>query len=383
MRIMKKWIWPLIGVIIIGIIVGIFVSQKRTKQPEVIKIGAILPLTGPAGKYGQWVKEGMELALSEVNSYTKKYSFKLIIEDDKGIPKEAVNAVNKLIKVDKVPVITGAVLSKVVLSVSPIVEKNKIVLLSVGASAVKIRKAGDYVFRIRETAREHGKKAADFALTISRRAGVIFLNAENGVSYAEQFKKYYEENGGKIVLWEKYNEGETDFRSYLLKVKQLNLAVVYIPGLVPEIAFILKQAKELGVKAIFISSVGAQNPKLIEIARDAAEGLIYTYPYFDTRLAKTDKKVKEFVKKYYESYKHYPEFLAANGYDAIKLLASIISKYGYTPENIKNALYKVKNFHGVGGTFTFDEYGDVFKPVILKQIKNGKFTVFEIATYGR
>lgn len=376
---MKRFWIGIIVVIIVVLAIMLIVTQTK-KEPKVIKIGAILPLTGPAAKYGILTKEGMELAVEEINEQYKYkgISVKILFEDDGGTPQGGVNAFNKLIKIDKVPVITGAILSQIVLSVAPIAEVNKIVLLSVGASSEKIKESGDYVFRIRESSKPHGEKAAEFVLSISNQAGVIFLNAENGISYADEFRKKYEKEGGTIVLWEKYNEGETDFRTYLIKVKEKRLKVVYIPGLAVEIAYILKQAREMGISAIFVSSVGAENPKVLEIAGEAAEGLVYTYPYFDVSLEEIDMRIKEFVDKYVEKYGHNPDFLAANGYDGVKLLTEVIMKHGYKAEAIKNGLYEIKNFPGVGGEFSFDEYGEVTKPVILKHIKDRKFQVFKI-----
>ncbi|MEO0072229.1 MAG: ABC transporter substrate-binding protein [candidate division WOR-3 bacterium] len=368
----------LLDTIILMIIFSVAIPFNCKRNPKEIKIGAILPLTGNAAKYGTWTKEGMELAAEEINSQQKGIRVKILFEDDGGTPQGGVNAFNKLIKVDKVSVVTGVILSQVALALAPIAEKNKIILLSTGASSEKIKDAGDYVFRIRESSRDHGKKAAEYALTISKQAGVIFLNAENGISYADEFKKHYEDAGGKIVLWEKYNEGETDFRSYLSKMREGKLKVVYIPGLVVEIAYILKQAKEMGISATFISSVGAENPKLLEIAGEGAEGLVYTYPFFDVSLSEIDARIKKFVDNYIKKYGHNPDFLAANGYDGIMLLAEIIRECGYNTNAIKKKLYETTNFPGIGGEFSFDEYGEVTKPVILKHVKNKEFQLFKV-----
>jgi len=282
---------------------------------------------------------------------------------------------NKLIKFDKVPVVIGVIQSPTALAVAPIAEKEKIVMLSTGASAEKLKDAGDYIFRIREGSKIHGEKAAQEALSISNKCGVIFLNAENGVSYADEFKKYYEKSGGIIEIWEAYNEGEKDFRSYLAKLKEKNIKVVYIPGLVTEIALLLKQAKEIGNQATFISSVGAQNPKLLEIAKEAAEGLIYTYPYFDPSSKDINERIKSFLEKYVQKYGYEPDFLAANGYDAIKLLAKVTVENGYSADAIKEGLYKIEGFEGIGGNFYFDEYGEVIKPVIVKYVKDQNFEI--------
>ena len=145
-----------------------------------IKIGVILPLTGPAGKYGKWARDGIELAVEEIRKTDP--SLKVIFEDNEGNPSKGVSAFLKLVKADKVPVVMDLILSQVALAVAPVAERNKVVMLSIGASAEKLKYAGDYVFRIRESSREHSRKAAEYALRITKVAGVIFLNAENGLS---------------------------------------------------------------------------------------------------------------------------------------------------------------------------------------------------------
>lgn len=84
-------------------------------------------------------------------------------------------------------------------------------------------------------------------------------------------------------------------------------------------------------------------------------------------------KIKEFIKKFRGKYGVDPEYYAPIGYDAVKILALAIEKGGFRPEQIKNALYQIKDFPGLSGTTSFDENGDVIKPVILKTVKNGRF----------
>ena len=349
------------------------VSDKQTT-----KIGVILPLTGKGANYGEWSKNGLDLVVKEINSlHDYPYHLELVYEDDEGIPKNGVTAFQKLISIHKPSVVTGLILSKVALSVAPIAEENKIVLLSTGASSDALRTAGDYVFRIRESGIFHGHSMAEYVVKDLdiKNVGVLYANAENGITYAEAFKEKVLELGEKIEFYEAFNEDETDFRTYLIKAKNRDIKVLYVPGLATEIGKILRQAKELGLEIQFLSSPGAQNPKLIEIAGQAAEGLIYTYPGFNPD--SSDTLVQEFVKRYEKGYGKTPEFLAANSYDAIKILAQVFESHGITSDQIKNGLYSVKDYHGVAGTLSFDEYGDVIKSVALKTMKNGEFVLYE------
>jgi len=371
----KIILWVVIAIIVIGVIW--YGASRKSTEKETIKIGAILPLTGKAAQYGQWAKNGFDLATEEINSLNYPYRLEMIYEDDAGDPKTGVSAFQKMISTDKISVVTGLILSKVALAVAPIAEQNKIVLLSTSASSDEMRNAGDYIFRNRESGIIHGQSMADYVFKKLgiKKAGALYANAENGITYAQAFKEQFQKLGGEIDFYEAFSEGETDFRTQLIKVKNKNLEVLYVPGLVTEIGQILKQAEELDLGIKFLSSGGAEAPKLIEIAGKAAENLIYTYPAFNPD--SLNETVKRFTSKYLEKFGTKPEFIAANSYDAIKILAEIFKKYGHNSSQIKDGLYGTKNYNGVAGILSFDEYGDVIKPVMLKIVKNGQFVPLE------
>ena len=367
------------ALIIVLVIATLTLCFGCAREPEEIRIGVILPLTGRAAKYAEDSMNGMALALNKINK-SNKYPFilKVIYEDSKGNPSTAVSAFQKLREVDRVPIITGLILSNSALACAPIANSRKVVLLSTSASAEKMKDAGDFVFRLRESGIIHGKEMAKYArnsLKITNIA-VIFANAENGITYSESFQKEFLSLGGKVLFSEGYNEGETDFRSLLIKAKSKNPEGLYLAGLAVEMGYILRQAREINFEPNFwLGSPGAENLKLIEIAEDASEGLIITSPPFNPN--SKEKKVKDFIENYQKRYGSPPEVLAANGYDAIAIIAEIINKYGRTSEDVKNGLYKVKNFQGIGGEITFDEFGEVQKPVLFKKIHSKRFIILE------
>ncbi|RKZ20523.1 hypothetical protein DRQ23_08955 [bacterium] len=179
---MKRWIWVLVGIVVIAVVVGILVYPKKTKEPEVIKIGAILVLTGPDAKAGQSAREGIELAVNEINSAggIKGNLLEIVYEDDAGDPAKAVSAAKKLIDIDKVPAVIGPMWSSSVLAVAPIAEKKKVVILSPTASAPSITKAGDYIFRNTYSDVFEGTKAAEFAYKKLglKQAAVTYINID-------------------------------------------------------------------------------------------------------------------------------------------------------------------------------------------------------------
>ncbi len=141
----------IIGAAIV-IVLAAFACACLDKQPtesEEIKIGAVLPLTGDGAKYGQSAKSGLDLAVEEINANggIKGKFINVIYEDTKMEPKEGTSAVLKLLTIEKVPAIIGAMASSVTLAIAPIAEENKVVLLSPVSSSPLITDAGDYIFR--------------------------------------------------------------------------------------------------------------------------------------------------------------------------------------------------------------------------------------------
>ncbi len=361
-------------IIVVVIWLGYYVSSKQQALNESVKIGVILPLTGGAAIYGLSAKEGIDLALGELNNN----QIELIFEDSQCNPEKAVSAARKLIDVNGIKVIIGHICSSAALAVAPITEANKVILFSPGASSPDLTYAGDYVFRNRQDisgeVSETAKIVKDFGIS---NIGIIYVNNDYGIASRNIFKEKFTELGGKILIEESYQQESVDFRTQLTKIKEVNPEAIFLVGLINESAIIVKQSHELGVQSQFFSTIGIEGKELIEIAGPAAEGIIYTAPFFDVN--SNESTVKEFVDNFKTMYQKDPTYVfAANGYDALKILDLVINQCGKIDSDcIRDELYKIENFKGASGITTFNEYGDVTKPVMVKTIKNGEFILYE------
>jgi len=103
--------------------------------------------------------------------------------------------------------------------------------------------------------------------------------------------------------------------------------------------------------------------------------VIYSGPEFNLQTNNT--KTLKFITKYKKKNNEEPSNWSANSYDAVMMVINCIDNYGYNSENIKKCLYNIKDYPGIGGKTTFDEYGEVIKPTIIKTIKEGEFVKFE------
>jgi branched-chain amino acid transport system substrate-binding protein len=156
----NKTIWLALSVIVIiaAIILTLRLSFKTASREHSIRIGAILPLTGNAGKYGQYIKQALELAREEINQSggINGENLHIIYEDDLTDPKTAAASMSKLAEVDRVPIVFGSWASSSVLAQAPIAERTRTPILA-EAQSPQIRDAGDYVFRIQPDSRYYLK----------------------------------------------------------------------------------------------------------------------------------------------------------------------------------------------------------------------------------
>jgi len=360
------------------ILCGCHVNNKEIQPINNIEIGVVLSLTGKGATYGNNAKNGMLLAVEEINKLPPfdKNNIVLIIEDSNSSASNALNAFNKLIEIHHVPVTVGFVLSDEVLTCAPLAEKKKTVLFTTAAGSDKIKDAGDYIFRNRESGDLQAKAIGSFAVNKLgfKDFAVIYSNSANGISYKDSFVKCVNNLGGKVVLFP-YNEGDLNYRPIIDKLKRTKVSVVYIVGLDVELGQILKQSKEQNYSPQFLASTGGISTKLLEIAGDASEGLICGSSPFN--ISTSNQKTKHFVASYYTHYKQNPDFISANSYDAIYMLASLYSQGKFTSDQIKNGLYRIRNFDGVGGVTTFDSNGEVAKPISIVRVVSKKYIPYK------
>ena len=368
---MKKSIT--ITLIVMLFLTSIIFISSCAKKEKVIKIGAILPLTGDGAKYGEEDKNGFEIAISECNNK----NIKIIYEDDQGNSKGGVTAFNKLNSTDKPSIIIGLMYSSVALAVAPLGENNKVVLLSTTASSPDLTNAGDYFFRNWPSDIYEGEEIAEFTYSkLNLKQGAIFtVNLDYGVGLTKVFEQVFKSLGGEITNIEYYNQGDTDFRTKLIKLKSDKPEFIYLPGYYTEIGQLLKQAKELNFNTQFLSCVGFDNPKVIDIAGNSANGVIFSRPYYNPE--SNEIVVKNFVDKYIKKYGEKPGIYSAHAYDALRIVIKAIEIGGNSSEGIKDALYKIKDFPGVTGETSFDANGDVLKPIQIMKVEKEEFVNYK------
>jgi branched-chain amino acid transport system substrate-binding protein len=357
--------------IIIALGIGFWLVSRQKPETNSINIGAVLPLTGSAAQWGGPARDGALLAIDEINNEGgingKKIS--LIVEDDKCDPTTGVSATQKLLNSDNPVAIMGAVCSSVTLAIAPIAERDKEILVSPASTNPQITSAGDYIFRVIPTDALRGKVFADYISSQGHKnVSILYINNDGGVGNKDAFSTYFQQAGGKIVSVESYAQDARDMRTQLTKIKQAKPDAVLIVSYPDDTPIVLRQAQELALGVpLFFQTEALDDPAVIQKAGNAAEGAIYILP------AKPEGNVAvNFAAQYKEKYGRDPETFAAESYDTIKLLAAIMkSQPNISSESIKTGLYATKNYEGASGVITFDENGDVIKPMAIKKINGG------------
>ncbi len=348
-----------------------------------IKIGMLVPLTGSAAADGTSALNSAKIALEQVNAAGGVLGKKveLIYYDDQADAKQAVALAQKLIDQDKIAGFVAASYSLPSRAVAPLFQDAQIPLIAAYAIHPDVTKAGDFCFRNSFLGFVEGRAAAYTAQKLLGAKTVALLSSDNdfGRTLVTGFKEYVSKYGSglKIVSELTYPMSETDYKAYLTKIKEANPDVIFASGYYFQTGPMLRQARELGIKAKVLGEEGADSPKLAEIAGEAAEGF-----YIVTNFDRDDPRpiVQDFLKEYRTRYKIEPDMVGASTYDAFMILVDAIKQAGSTnAQKIRDNIAKLKNFNGLTGIIAgFNEIGEVVKPVQVQVVKNGLFRHFGI-----
>ena len=338
-----------------------------------VNIGVILPLTGDFAQYGQSGKKGLTVALENFKKEHPELSVNVVIEDDKADTKTAISAVTKLTDINKVDIIVGAMASGVTLSIAPVINNKKVVLMAPTSTASEVTNAGEYVFRVCVSDAFEGQSMADYVAVNFRdkKIGVVYINNDYGIGLKTNFIRSSMEKGLPIAYESGYNSNTKDFRTLINTLKQNNIDLLYIVAQKEQTDFFM-QSKEMNYKPQFTGSTMIEDPESLNRLGDFLDGTVYTYRNYDP--LRTDSATIKFITTYKKLYNNEePDFYAASTYDATYL--SLYAKHNSQIEkiSIKDYLHTVKDFKGVTGEMTFDTNGDVTAGFTIKTIKNGKF----------
>ena len=349
-------------------------------DPNTIRIGYNLELTGEVASYGNSELEGVELAIKLANEKGGVLGKQIVgvKYDNQSNQAEAVSVQTKLATVEGVAGIISPATSGLTSAIYPISDEYHIPTVSASATADGITQNADgtvmdYAFRVCFLDSYQGTAMAKFAARNLEATKAVIIG-DSSSDYAkglkENFKTQFESLGGTVVAEESYVEGDTEFNSLLTKIKDLDFDVIYIPGYYAEVSLIIKQARAMGIDAPITGGDGFDAPQLLEIAGATALNDVYFTTAYTT--VTDDENVKNFVEAYKAEYGKDPDMFAALAFDSANILIEAIGK---TPTGnaiaVKDALSTIKNYKGVTGKISFDKLHNAVKSVLVVELVDG------------
>ena len=356
-------------------------AAPEAKPEIVVKLGHVAPMTGPQAHLGKDNESGAVLAIEELNAQGleiggAKVKFELVSEDDQADPKQGTIVAQKLIDA-KVNGVVGHLNSGTTIPASKLYFDAGMPQVSPSATNPKYTQQGfNTAFRVMANDIQQGKVLGDFAAKQgAKTVAVIDDRTAYGQGLADEFRKAAEAAGLQVVANEYTNDKATDFKAILTKIKSTKADLVFFGGMDAQGGPLVKQMKDLGIKAKFLGGDGVCTPEFMKLGGPAADGEYCSLPGVPLeQLAKGP----EFKSKFETKFGYQIQLYAPNAYDAVMVIADSMKRAGsvepaaYLPEIAKTKL------EGVSGNIEFDQFGDLTSGAIsVYQYQGGTLTYVE------
>lgn len=325
-----------------------------------IKIGAAEALSGPAGQYGQSIRNGLQLAADEINAAggVKGNTIAIQFEDEAGKKEQAIDVFKKLIFQDKVLMLFGPTLSNSAQAADPIAQAAKVVAFGTSNTADGITSIGDYIFRNSVTEADVLPETLRIAIkhTGIKKVAVLYGNDDVFTkSGYDAFKKALDGLKVPVTTTETFAKGDVDFKAQLTKIKASGADAIVLSALIAEGAPIMVQARQLGIDLPFIGGNGMNSVKVFDLAKEKSDKLWVGSPW---ALGSDTKENQHFVVAYTQKYKAAPDQFSAQAYDAMNIAALALAKVKLSGnletdrKALRDALPGI-TFTGATGAFKF------------------------------
>jgi branched-chain amino acid transport system substrate-binding protein len=332
-----------------------------------IKVGLIAGMSGPGASYGASMRQGIEMALQEINDAggIKGRKLTLDVADDASDPAQSVLAMQRLVN-DQVDIVVGGWGSSQVLANMEVAERAGMPYIVAGASNPRITTSRNkWTFRILTNDNGHATRLADIATGLLHMIRIAVINDSNdyGVGARDIFVARLKELGVTPVDIESYQTNDKDFTAQLTHIAAANADGIAVLGTLPAAPAIMNQARDLGIDGRFMGAAGLSN-----------EAIAYFFPTLDDA-------AKAWTIKYEAMFKRAAQAprpsQAAPSYRAMKMAADCLTSAGTDKESLRLCL---KAWHG---TFFglphadehFDETNQLIVPVVVETVEGKDFAL--------
>ena len=334
-------------------------------QEKVIRVGVLMPISGPGSYFGVMGKEGIDLALEQLKGGVNGYHLQVQYEDSACSPLQATNAVKRVLDQFRPHIVIGEECSDASLAIAPILEQAKVPQLNAGSVTMKLTESGyKYVFRIFPNAAQQSLPLAKVAYDrLGARTAVILYEKTNaGNDNADGFEKPFVAMGGKVLAKIDFGRDVNDFTAIATRIASLGrvdvLPTFALEGQQVRLAQALAQAKVVrggGGNAVQMGSIWLPYG-FDQKAGQAAEGYVRIVQFDPNEKRKI---VQDFIRAFRARYgaDRVPTHINSHAYDTILLIAEAVRRGATDSESIRERFTKFKDVEVTTGKITFGPNG--------------------------
>ena len=352
----------------------------EASEVQTFTVGTSGPLTGDNAIYGMAVKQGVELAVNEINASDSTIKFEFLSQDDEADGEKAVNAYNNMMD-NGMQVLVGPTTTGASIAVADACYTDRTFMLTPSASSTDVTAGKDNVFQVCFTDPNQGVCAADYMAEhyADAKIAIIYRNDDAySQGIRDAFVKEAGDKGLSIVYQGTFTlDTSSNFSVQLAAAQTAGADLVFLPIYYQPASVIFAQAKAMGYAPTFFGVDGMDG--ILDMPGfdvSLAEGLVLMTPF-----CATVESSKSFVDAYVAAYGTKPNQFAADAYDGVYIVKEALEKAGCTAdmsnEEICDALVSVMTslkFTGLTGTdMTWNAEGQVSKAPTAYVVKDGQY----------
>ncbi len=365
-----------------------FFGTAAFAADNVIKLGAILAVTGPAASLGGPEARTLEMLVADTNKAggVLGKQVQLILKDSQGSAEKAVSFAKQLVEEEGVLAVLGPSTSGESMALKGYFDQNETILLSCASAEAIINPVMKWVFKTPQNDGLAVLRIYQVMKTLGiTRIGAVISSSGFGQLGKAQLEKYAPEYGITILINETYDATSTDLTGVLAKVKAQNVQAVVNWSIEPAQSIVAKNMRQLGMEQPLFQSHGFGNISYVTAAGKAAEGIIFPCGrlFYAEQLPASHPQKQLLInyKRAYEArYKEDASTFGGHANDAFLIITEALKRAGTTDKyKVRDAIESIKGFAGTGGIFNFsptDHTGLTLDAFEMFTVKNGEFVLY-------
>ena len=379
---MKRWILLFAGLLTLTSCDSDTPAQQRAQHLAESSGTVTVAVAWPLRLGKASLTQGVDLAVEEINragGVLNGRPLKILYKDDASSLSKGRLVAQEIADNLDVAAVIGHLNTYITVPASQIYERAGLVMITPGASGQKLTERGaKLIFRSLPGNRDQGRQIGDYAAAQGYKSvAIYYIKNDYGIDLANHFEQRAHELGITIADRRSYNMGGDNHANLLAEwAAFLKTDAVFLCGSLPESADILRETRAAGLKVPVFGAAGLDSPDLIRLGGNSVEGTV-VFSLFNNGDPRPEARA--FGERFRKKFGMEPDSTAAQGYDAVKLLAHAMKQAGsIVPAKVAAGLRGTRDYHGVTGISTYSETGDpVAKPLAKVVVRNGQFVYFE------